>query len=71
MPPGLDVTVPLPMPVLLTVRTNCSRKAATPDLDMFIVRPQTAAFVESHPLQLSNLDPAAGVAVRFNAVPAE
>ena len=62
--------MPLPMPVLLTVRTNCRRKVGTTDLDAFMVRLQTAAFVESHPLQLSNLDPAAAVAVRFSAVPA-
>ncbi len=71
IPSGLEVTVPRPMPDLLTVRVKRSRvKVGMTDLDAFMVTLHISLLVESHPLQLSNVDPATGDAVRVNAVPA-
>src|SRR4051812_25092157 len=71
IPSGLEVTAPLPMPDFLTVSVKRSRvKVPTIDLDVLIVRRHVSAAAESQPLQVSNLDPATGVAVRVNAVPA-
>jgi hypothetical protein len=39
------------------------------DLDVFMVTLHIVLSAESHPLQLSNVDPAAGAAVRVSAVP--
>jgi hypothetical protein len=70
IPLGVDVTVPLPMPVLLTVSVKRSSvKVAVTDRDVLIVTPQTPPLAVSHPLQLSNVDPAAADALRVNAVP--
>lgn len=70
IPPGADVTVPLPMPVLLTLRVKrSSAKAAVTDLDPLIVTLHTSALAESHPLQVSNLEFATGDAESVNAVP--
>ena len=70
IPPGEEVTVPLPEPDLLTVRMKRSRvKVGVTDRDPFMVTSQISTLAESHPLQLSNLDPATGDAVRVSAVP--
>src|SRR2546421_5225945 len=58
------------MPDLLTVRMKRSRvKVGVTDRDPFMVTLQISTLAESHPLQSSNLDRAAGDAVRVNAVP--
>ena len=70
IPLGLEVTVPRPIPDLVTVRVK--RKTVNvgmTDLDAFMVRLQVSFEAESHPLQLPNTDPATGDAVRVNAVP--
>ena len=70
IPAGAEVTVPLPVPVLLTVRVKRrSAKAAVTDLDPLIVTLHAAALAESHPVQASNLESATGDAVSVNAVP--
>jgi hypothetical protein len=70
MPAGDDETVPLPLPPLLTVSVKrCTAKLAVTVLDPLIVTLQTAPLVESHPLQLTKVDPASGAAVRETAVP--
>ena len=70
IPLGAEVTVPLPEPDLLTVRMKRSRvNVGVTDRDPFMVTLQISTLAESHPLQLSNPDPAAGDAVRVNAVP--
>jgi hypothetical protein len=70
IPLGLEVTVPLPGPDLATVSVNRTRvKVGVTDLDAFIVTLQSALETESQPLHVSNVDPAAGDAVRVKAVP--
>jgi hypothetical protein len=70
MPAGDDETVPLPLPPLLTVSVKRrTAKFAVTVRDPFMVTPQTAPFVESHPLQLTKVDPVSGVAVSETAVP--
>ena len=70
MPAGDDDTVPLPLPPLLTASVKrCTAKLAVTVRDPFIVTPQAAPFVESHPLQLTKLDPVSGAAVSETAVP--
>jgi len=70
IPLGAEVTVPLPRPDLLTVRMKRSRvKVGVTDRDPFMVTSQISTLAESHPLQLSNVEPATGDAVRVNAVP--
>jgi len=70
IPPGLEVTVPRPIPDLVTasVKRNAVNVGTT-DLDAFTVRLQISLEAESQPFQLSNLDPATGDAVRVIAVP--
>ena len=70
IPLGLELTEPRPIPVLVTVRVKLSAvNVGTTDLDASMVRLQVPLEAESHPLQLSNLDPATGEAVRVIAVP--
>jgi hypothetical protein len=70
MPPGLEVTVPLPMPDLETVSVKTSRvNIGVTVRAVFMVTLQASALAESHPLQLSNLDPAAADAVSASAAP--
>src|ERR1700704_5931245 len=70
MPAGDEVTFPLAPPLLLTVSVKCcTAKFAVTVRDAFIVTLQTAPLVESHPLQLTKVDPASGAAVRETAVP--
>ena len=70
IPPGLELTVPRPIPVLVTVSVKLNAvNVGTTDLDAFSVRLHVSLDAESHPLQLSNLDPATGDAVRVIDVP--
>ena len=70
IPEGLEVTVPLPVPALLTVRVKrCRVKVAVTDLDAFMVTEQVVPETVSHPLQPVKVDPVAGVAVRVTTVP--
>jgi hypothetical protein len=48
---------------------RCTAKLAVTVRDPFIVTPQAAPFVESHPLQLTKVDPVSGAAVSETAVP--
>src|SRR5262245_22716620 len=73
MPAGLEVTVPLPAPVLLTVSGNvCGAwrlKFAVTVVAAFIVTLQPPVPEQPPPLQPVNVDPPAGVAVRLTTVP--
>ena len=70
IPAGLDVTVPLPVPVLPTVRVNvCRVKVAVTDRAALMVTVQVVPETVSQPLQLVNVDPPAALAVRVTAVP--
>ena len=65
-----DVTAPLPVPALLTVRvTPCVLKVAVTDRDAFMVTVQVEPETVSQPLQLPKVDPVAGAAVRVTVVP--
>src|SRR5205814_8668488 len=70
MPEGALVTVPLPVPDLVTVSAKelCIKVAVTASA-AFIVTMQGPVPVQPPPLQPVNVDPAAGVAVRVTAVP--
>ena len=69
MPAGLLLTVPLPLPVLVTVRAyNCIKLAFT-HLTALIVTVQVVPETVSQPLQPVKMEPRAGVAVRVTAVP--
>ena len=64
MPAGLDVTVPLPVPVLVAVRVKrWSVKMALTDRAFAIVTVHVAPDTESHPVQPVNSESAAAVAV--------
>ena len=71
MPAGALVTVPLPVPPLLTVRvTGCCRsKVAVTVVVAVRVTVQVPVPVQPPPLQPVKVEPAAGVAVRVTAVP--
>ena len=70
IPLGLELTVPRPIPVLVTVRVKLSAvNVGMTDLDAFMVRLHVALDAESHPLQLLNTDPATGDAVSVSWVP--
>src|SRR5438552_11066458 len=66
------VTVPLPVPDLVTVRgkedDDCTNAAVT-EVAAFIVTLQVPVPVQPPPLQPVQVAPAAGVAVRLTAVP--
>src|SRR5215831_3319694 len=70
-PVGALVTVPDPVPALLTVSVNvCSAKVAVTVCAALIVTVQVLPVpVQTPPLQPVNVEPAAGVAVRVTAVP--
>jgi len=58
------------MPALLTERVKrCRAKVAVTDLAALIVTLQVVPETASQPLQLLNMDPPAGVAVRVTTVP--
>jgi hypothetical protein len=70
MPLGLDVTVPLPVPSLLTVRTCWAAvKFAVTMVAVVIETVQVPVPVQSPPDQPVKVDPVAAVAVRTTLVP--
>jgi len=70
IPGGLEVTVPLPEPVLSTVRVKrCKSKVARTDLEAFMVTVHVVPATVSHPLQPIKIDRVAGAAVRVTLVP--
>jgi len=70
IPAGLEVTVPLPVPVLLTVRENvCALKVAVTVVAAFMVTVQLPVPEQPPPLQPEKVEPPAGLAVRVTAVP--
>jgi len=70
IPAGLDVTVPLPRPVLLTLNMKyCRLKVAVTDLAALMVTLQVAPETALHPLHPANSDPAFAVAVNVTVVP--
>jgi hypothetical protein len=70
MPAGLEVTVPLPKPVLTTVKVNCCRvNVAVTDFAVFIATVQVAPETLSHPLHPPKREPALAPAVSVTTVP--
>jgi hypothetical protein len=72
MPAGVLVTVPLPVPALVTVsaKDDCTKvNVAVTDVAAFTVTTQVPVPEQPPPLQPVNVDPAAGAAVRVTAVP--
>jgi hypothetical protein len=70
IPAGLEVTVPLPRPLLLTVRLkNCRLNVAVTDFAAFTATVHVAPETELQPVQLPKTEPAAGVAVSVTVVP--
>jgi hypothetical protein len=69
IPAGLELTVPLPVPDLLTDKENvCTLKVAVTEVAAFIVTEQVPV-PEQAPLQPANVDPPAGLAVSVTDVP--
>jgi hypothetical protein len=69
IPAGLEVTVPLPVPALLTDSVNvCTLKVAVTDVAAFIVTEQVPV-PEQAPLQPAKVEPPAGAAVSVTTVP--
>ena len=70
IPGGLEVTVPLPVPVLFTVRVKRSRvKVMVTARAAFMVTVQVVPETASQPLPPVTVDPASAVAVRVTTVP--
>src|SRR5439155_26050177 len=70
MPAGALVTVPTPVPTLLTVSvTLCSVKVAVTPCAALIVTEHAPVPEQPPPLQPVNVDPAAGAAVRETDAP--
>jgi hypothetical protein len=70
IPAGLEVTVPLPVPDLLTESVNvCTLKVAVTDVAAFMVTEHVPVPEQPPPLQPANVDPPAGDAVSVTAVP--
>ena len=70
MPAGALVTVPLPVPPLLTVRVRgCRSKVAVTVVAALRVTVQAPVPAQPPPLQPAKVEPAAGVAVRVTTVP--
>src|SRR5438132_3018393 len=72
MPPSLEVTVPLPVPPLLTVRVNrCTLNVAVTDDAPLLVSVQVVAATATPPLQPppTKTPPRLGVAVTATAPP--
>ena len=70
MPPSLEVTVPLPVPPLLTVRVNrCTLNVAVTDRAPLIVTVQVVSETPSQPLQPAKTEPWLGAAVSVTVVP--
>jgi hypothetical protein len=70
MPAGALLTVPLPVPdlVTLSVKDDCTKLAVT-DAAAVIVVVHVPVPVQPPPVQPVNVEPAAGVAVKVTAVP--
>src|SRR5437667_10195213 len=70
MPPSAEVTVPVPVPPLLTVSVNRGAlKVAVSDRDAFMVTVQVSPETPSQPLQLPKVDPPLALAVSVTSVP--
>jgi len=70
IPAGVLVTVPTPVPALVTVRANVGRsKVAGTVVAADIVTVQEPVPEQLPPLQPLKVDPVAGVAVSVTAVP--
>jgi len=70
IPAGLEVTVPLPDPVLLTKSVNvCTLKVAVTDVAAFMVTEHVPVPEHPPPLQPANVEPPAGAAVSVTDVP--
>jgi len=74
IPGGLELTLPLllPVPVLLTVRTNWDgggSKVAVTVLAAFIITVHVVPETTLHPFQPAKVDPPAALAVRVTLVP--
>ena len=69
IPAGLELTVPLPVPDLLTDKENvCTLKVAVTEVAAFIVTEQVPV-PEQAPLQPAKVEPPAGAAVSVTTVP--
>src|SRR5689334_14255964 len=70
IPAGTEVTVPLAVPVRLTLTVYIAApKAAATDTLLSSVIAQVVALPAHAPLQPSNVEPASGAAVRITTVP--
>jgi hypothetical protein len=69
MPAGLLLTVPLPLPVLVTVRVYSDVKLALTACAALIVTTHAPVPLHPAPLHPENADPLAGVAVKVTCVP--
>jgi len=69
IPAGLEVTVPLPSPPLLTVRVKRSLNVAVTVRADDIVTVHVGPATVSHPLQPVNVDPEMAVAVSVTELP--
>ena len=72
IPAGLDVTVPPPSPLLVTVsEKNCRLNVAVTDFAALIATVQVAPETELHPVQPPKIEPAVAAAVNVTVVPLE
>ena len=70
IPAGLEVTVPLPDPVLLTESVKvCTLKVAVTDVAAFMVTEHVPVPEHPPPLQPAKVEPPAGAAVSVTDVP--
>src|SRR5437870_2662127 len=70
MPPSLEVTVPLPVPTLLTVRVNrCTLNVAVTDRAPLIVTVQVVSETPSQPLQPPKVEPSLALGVSVTTLP--
>ena len=70
IPPSLEVTAPLPLPVVLTERVKvCRLKLAVTARAVLMVTLQVVPETALQPLQKAKVEPEAGVAVRVTTVP--
>ena len=70
IPEGALLTVPPPVPVLVTLRANdCWTKPAVTEAAALIVTMQVPVPEQPPPLQPEKVEPAVGVAVKVTAVP--
>jgi len=70
IPAGLEVTVPLPVPDLLTDSVNvCTLNVAVTDVAAFMVTEHVPVPEQPPPLQPAKVDPPAGLAVSVTDVP--